>query len=141
MIESLYQLLARWGYTHPIHPIFVHLPIGLVFGALLFFLAAVLSRRSDMAQSARHCCVLALIMFFPAVLSGFADWMHFYAGDLMTIFKVKMALAGAFLIFLFMAVAVGGSRHSRSGMRLLLYLCCLLIAGGLGYVGGQLVYG
>ena len=40
MIESIYQILAKIGYSHPLHPPATHLPAGLIIGAFIFaFLA------------------------------------------------------------------------------------------------------
>jgi uncharacterized membrane protein len=40
MIESIYQTLAKIGYTHPLHPPATHLPAGLIIGAFIFALIA-----------------------------------------------------------------------------------------------------
>jgi uncharacterized membrane protein len=141
MIEFIYQVLNRLDYTHPVHPIFTHLPIGLVFGTIIFSIAAGISRRSDLAQSARHCTVLALILLLPALASGVMDWQHFYGGAYLFIFKVKLALAGILLIFLLMAVVAGRAGKTISNTFFFLNLCCLLTVIALGYFGGQLVYG
>jgi hypothetical protein len=42
MIEFIYQFLAKFGYTHPLHPVLTHIPIGMVMGAFLFLLIAYL---------------------------------------------------------------------------------------------------
>lgn len=141
MIDLIYQVLNRFGYTHPIHPIFTHLPIGLVVGVMFFAVAASLSRRSDLAQSARHCAVLALILVLPALATGLMDWQHFYGGVMLFTFKAKLVLAGSLLILLVLAVAVGRSGKTISNPLFFLYLCCLLAVIALGYFGGQLVYG
>jgi uncharacterized membrane protein len=141
MIDFIYQVLNRFDYTHPIHPIFTHLPIGLVFGVMLLAIAAGLSRRSDLAQSARHCAVLALILLIPALATGIMDWQYYYGGAMLFAFEAKMALAGALLILLILAVAAGRSGKTVSNTLFLLYLCSLLTVIALGYFGGQLVYG
>ena len=43
--DAVYNLLAKLGYTHPIHPTEVHMPIGLVVGALVFIYIAVIFNR------------------------------------------------------------------------------------------------
>lgn len=141
MIEFIYQVLNRFDYTHPIHPIFIHLPIGLVFGAMLFSIAAGLSRRSDLAQSARHCTVLALILLLPALATGIMDWQYFYSGAYLFVFKVKLVLAGVLLIFLLLTVVAGRTGKTISNTLFFFNLCCFLTVIALGYFGGQLVYG
>jgi uncharacterized membrane protein len=54
MIESIYQTLANFGYTHPLHPTLTHLPIGMVMGAFLFALVALVFRRTSLSRTARH---------------------------------------------------------------------------------------
>jgi magnesium transporter len=46
MADALYALLAKLGFTDPIHAIMVHMPIGLVIGALIFALVAVIFKRA-----------------------------------------------------------------------------------------------
>jgi uncharacterized membrane protein len=70
MFDSVYQFLSKIGYNHPIHPPEVHMPIGLVVGALVFALTALLFRRPMLAQTARYCTILAFIGTFPAILFG-----------------------------------------------------------------------
>ena len=60
MIEFIYQTLTKLGYTHPLHPTLTHVPIGMVLGAFLFVLVALIFRRTNLAQSARHCSVCHL---------------------------------------------------------------------------------
>ena len=45
MLDAIYHFLNELGYHHPIHPTEVHMPIGLVVGALVFALVAGLFRR------------------------------------------------------------------------------------------------
>ena len=70
MIESIYQILEKIGYTHPLHPPVTHLPAGLIIGAFLFSLVAWIFNRKNLAQTARHCLGLALIMAVPTILLG-----------------------------------------------------------------------
>ncbi len=49
MIELLYEPLEKIGYTHPIHPPLTHIPMGLVFGAFIFALTALLFRRTTLS--------------------------------------------------------------------------------------------
>ena len=77
MIDFVYQTLAKFGYTHPLHPTLTHLPIGMVMGAFFFVLVALTFRRANLAKTARHCSVLALIAAVPTILLGIMDWQHF----------------------------------------------------------------
>ena len=141
MIEFVYQTLTKFGYTHPLHPTLTHVPIGMVIGAFLFALAALIFRWASLTRTARHCVILALIVAVPTAILGLMDWQHFYGGALIFPIKMKLVLAGVLLIFLTLAVIVGFFGEKFSTIVLALYGLCLLSAIGLGYFGGELVYG
>jgi uncharacterized membrane protein len=82
MIEFIYQTLTKFGYAHRLHPTLTHVPIGMVMGAFLFVLGALIFRRTSLAQSARHCSVLALVVALPTAFLGIIDWLHFFRKQL-----------------------------------------------------------
>ncbi|MBT8368831.1 MAG: c-type cytochrome [Deltaproteobacteria bacterium] len=141
MIEFLYQTLAKFGYTHPLHPTLTHLPIGMVMGAFIFVLVALIFRRTGPAQTARHCVILGLLAAIPAALLGIMDWLHFYGGSMLLPFKMKLILAVILISFLLLAVILGffGERFQKKIFTL--YVLCLMTTIGLGYFGGEIVYG
>lgn len=141
MIEFIYQTLKEFGYTHPLHPTLTHLPIGLVMGAFFFVLAALIFHRKNLAQTARHCSVLALIAIVPTALLGFMDWQQFYGGSLLFPIKMKLILAGILILLLLLALIFGFLGETLSKIRIALYGLCLVSVIGLGYFGGELVYG
>jgi cytochrome c2 len=141
MIDFIYQTLTKIGYTHPLHPTLTHVPIGLVMGAFFFAMAGLIFKRTSLAQTARHCTVLALIAAVPTAILGILDWQHFYGGSLLFPIKMKLVLAGVLLIFLFLAVIYGFFGETFSKIVIPMYVLCLLTAVGLGYFGGELVYG
>jgi len=141
MIEFVYQTLTKFGYTHPLHPTLTHVPIGLVIGAFLFALVAMIFRWTSLIQTARHCVILALIVVVPTALLGIMDWQHFYGGAMIFPIKMKLVLASVLLIFLILAVIFGLLGENFTRLVIGLYVCCLLSAVGLGYFGGELVYG
>lgn len=140
MIDYIYQTLTEIGYTHPLHPTLTHVPIGLVMGAFFFAIVGLIFKRTNLAQTARHCAVLALIAAVPTAILGILDWQHFYGGSLLFPIKMKLVLAGVLLIFLFLAVILGFFGETFSKTVLPIYVLCLLTAVGLGYFGGELVY-
>ncbi len=141
MIDFIYQTLTKIGYTHPLHPTLTHVPIGLVMGAFFFAIVGLIFKRTNLAQTARHCAVLALIAAVPTAILGILDWQHFYGGSLLFPIKMKLVLAGVLLIFLFLAVIFGFFGETFSKIVIPMYVLCLLTAVGLGYFGGELVYG
>jgi uncharacterized membrane protein len=141
MIEFIYQALAKFGYTHPLHPTLTHLPIGMVMGAFFFLLIALIVDKPNLAQTARHCSALALVAAVPTVFLGLMDWQHFYGGSFLFPIKMKLVLAGILVIFLLLAVIFGLFGEAFSKIIVCLYVLCLLTVIGLGYFGGELVYG
>ncbi len=140
MIESIYQILAKFGYTHPLHPALTHVPIGMVIGAFLFALVAMIFRSTTLIHTARHCAILGLIGLLPTALLGIMDWQHYFGGSMLFPIKIKLVLAGVLLVFLILAVVLGASRQTFSMSIFTLYFLCLLTVVGLGYFGGELVY-
>ncbi len=141
MIESIYQLMAKIGYTHPLHPPATHLPAGLIIGGFLFALVAWVFNRKNVAQSARHCFILALIMAIPTILLGLMDWQKRFGGAYIFEIKMKLVLAGILLFLLLIAAVYGTLAGGLTKTLVAIYTLCLLTVVGLGYFGGELVYG
>jgi mono/diheme cytochrome c family protein len=112
-----------------------------VTAIFLFALAAWIFRIPPLLQTVRHCSILALASVPVTAASGVMDWQHFYHGPWSTPFIVKMALA-VLLFASLLAVVIKGSRKDLPIRRLMpVYGFALLITAGLGYFGGELVYG
>jgi uncharacterized membrane protein len=140
-MESVYQVLAKIGYTHPLHPTLTHLVMGLVMGAFIFILIASLFRRESLARTAWHCMVLAVIALLPTAALGYADWQHRFAGDLIFPITMKLILAGLLLVLLVAAIVMGYRSEHWSRNVVITYAVCLVVVLGIGYFGGELVYG
>ena len=140
-MESVYQILAKIGYTHPLHPTLTHLVMGLVMGAFIFVLIAMFFRRESLARTARHCIVLALIALLPTAVLGYADWQHRFAGDLIFPITMKLILAGVLLVLLLIAIVMGFWTENSLKNIVIIYAACLVVVIGIGYFGGELVYG
>ena len=141
MFESVYKTLEGIGYTHPLHPPMVHLPVGLILGAFLFLLLAQLFGRPGLAQTARHCLVLALVSLIPAILLGLMDWQHRLGGTMQFPIVMKLILAGALLVLICLSILIARQAQRRSIKRIGVYALCALIVACIGYFGGELVYG
>ena len=141
MIEAMYRLLKGLGYDHPIHSPLTHMPIGLIAGALVFFLVALVFKRKQLVLSARHASILALVFAAPTILFGVFDWMHFYHGAMVPAIRFKMFLAGGVLVLLGAGIVLGSELKLRSLAMTVIYALTFAAAVGLGYFGGNLVYG
>ncbi len=141
MIDSLYYFLEKLGYPHPLHPPFAHVPIGLVTGALFLALTAWWRQRPVLALAARYCLIFALIFLAPTALFGYTDWQYFYAGGWLFYIKVKIILAGILLVLLLIGLMVSRHAEGKFLAPLAVYFLAFLTVVGLGYCGGQLVFG
>jgi len=140
MIESLYALLVKIGFTHPLHPALTHIPMGMVMGCFFFGFLAWYTKKSDFQKTCLHCSVLALIFIVPTIIAGIFDWQHLYAGRYQPLIIIKMVLAVVLTGLL--GYSVWLNRQGTDTKKLfLIYALCLVCAVGLGFSGGQLVYG
>ncbi len=140
MVEGLYALLEKIGFTHPLHPMMVHIPMGMIIGMVLFSLVNLIWKKPALGETAYHCSVLALLSIVPAIVAGMLDWLHLLEGSWNGLIIVKMVLAAVLTALLATSLVL---RHRGADARTLtiVYLLCLACAGGLGYSGGELVYG
>jgi uncharacterized membrane protein len=141
MIDDLYVLLAKLGFKEPLHSPITHMPIGLVVGALIFFLVAVIFKKKNLILTARHASILAFIFAFPTILFGVMDWIHFYHAALFTPIKIKMALAGVVLVVLGAGIILGSEIKLHTMTMTILYAVAFFAVIGLGYFGSGIIYG
>jgi uncharacterized membrane protein len=118
-----------------------HLVMGLVMGAFIFVLIATFFRRESLARTAWRCMVLALIALLPTAVLGYADWQYRFSGDLIFPITMKLILAGLLLVLLVVAIVMGFRTENWSRNIVIIYIVCLVVVIGIGYFGGELVYG
>jgi len=141
MIDSLYRLLARIGFTDPLHAPITHVPIGLVIGAFCFFYVAVIFKKKNLYLTARHVSILAFIFVFPTILFGVMDWLHFFKGALIPPIKMKMILASCVMVLLGTGIVLGSEVKVRNAPMMVIYALAVIGVVGLGWYGARLVYG
>ena len=141
MIDDLYILLARLGINEPLHSPITHMPIGLVTGALIFFLVALLFKKKNLVLTARHASILAFIFVFPTILLGVFDWVHFYHATLYKPIKIKMGLAGLTLLLLGAGIILGSEIKLHKISLTMIYAASFFTVVGLGYFGSGIIYG
>ncbi|MFW6011914.1 MAG: DUF2231 domain-containing protein, partial [Desulfosalsimonas sp.] len=140
-VDFIYRLLETLGYTHPIHPPLTHLTIGLVMGALVFKLIAILPGYGKYAPTARHCSSLAFVVVFPTVILGLMDWFHYYGASWIFPIQMKIILAGILILLLVLSIILHIRAPALSGLISVFYLLSFLTVVGVGYFGGELVFG
>ncbi len=141
MVEFIYGLLESIGFAHPLHPAVTHVPMGLVMGAIIFRMGAVLSPMKHLALSGYHCAVVGLLGVPPTAILGWMDWQYRYGGEWEFLIGFKMVLALTLLVILTLIVVLDDPQEPKVDLRSLLYVLALLNAVGLGFSGGELIYG
>jgi len=141
MLDDFYALIASLGMKEPLHSPITHMPIGLVVGALVFFIVALVFKKKDLVMTARHVSILAFIFAFPTILLGVMDWIHFYHAVLFTPIKIKMTLAAVVLVVLGTGIVLGSEIKVRSVAMTVLYSLAFVCVIGLGYFGSGIIYG
>jgi len=139
MIEFVYTALAATGFKHPLHPVMTHIPMGMVIGAFLFQTASF--RWEELSKTAHHCIVMAFIFIPPTVLFGYMDWKHRYAGYLSSIIIAKIILATVLFILISTELYLYRKGMTDKKFTAILYTLNLFTAAGLGFFGGQLIFG
>ena len=140
MIENLYEIMAKLGFSHPLHPMLTHVPMGMIIGMVVFSFLGLIWQSKYFDRTAYHCSILALLGVIPVIVAGLLDWMQFMEGEWLTFIIIKMVLGGLLTTLLTISVILK-SKGGTPKKIFLLYLLCLACAGGLGYSGGELVYG
>ncbi|MBM9513513.1 DUF2231 domain-containing protein [Desulfogranum marinum] len=140
MTTFIYGILESVGFTHPLHPAATHIPMGMVMGCFFFGLIAWYFNKQDLRKTALHCSVLALIFIFPTIIAGILDWQYFYGGTYQPLIVIKMVLAAVLVILLGLSIKMNRGGTDPKTL-FIVYVFCLVCATGLGFSGGELVYG
>lgn len=140
MIASIYGLLESVGFTHPLHPALTHIPMGMVMGCFFFGIVAWYFKKQDLRKTALHSSILALIFIFPTIVAGVLDWQYFYGGIMQPLIIIKMVLAVVLTVLLAISIKMNLGTASNKNL-FIIYALCLACATGLGFSGGEMVYG
>jgi uncharacterized membrane protein len=140
MFDSLYQFFEKLGYSHPLHPTQVNMPIGLVVAAFVLLLVSFLMRGNGMARCARYCVALALLFLIPTIIAGIMDWQHYFSGGWIFPIRLKIGLAVILVVLLLVAFFMNRKSDGPSFSLLVVYGLCLATVVALGYLGAELVF-
>ena len=140
MTEAIFGILESIGFTHPLHPALTHIPMGMVMGCFFLGLAALVTGKTGFLKSALHCSVIAIIFIVPTAAAGFLDWQHIYGSAVSVYIVVKIILAVVLTVLLAVSIFVN-MRGGTTKQLFIIYLLCLACAGGLGFSGGEIIYG
>ena len=107
---------------------------------LVFGLLALRWTDKHFGTTAYYCSVLALFSVPPTALFGVLDWLQFQEGQWEALIIIKMTLTVILTILLTISVVFRIQQASPVKL-FVVYLLCMACAGGLGFSGGELVYG
>lgn len=141
MTEMIFDFLSNIGFLHPVHPAFTHIPMGMVMGAVAFRFGAFLPRLKFLAKTGYHCVILGLIGLPPTMFTGYLDWQHRYGGEWETLIIVKMILAVLLGVLMAVIVMKDDPENPALDKKTGFYALLLLLAVGLGFSGGELIFG
>jgi len=135
MADWVYHFLAGLGYTHPIHPALVHVPIGNIIAAFVFGALGLLLRKQNLGRAAYYALVLAFLGLFPGIFFAVADWLRYFGGAWIFWIKMKIILASVLFVLLLIAVITGRRDTGATARGVFLSFLCLLSVTGLGTSG------
>ena len=138
MTEIIFEFLNKIGFTHPLHPAFTHIPMGMVMGAVIFRLASFLPKLRFLAKTGYHCVILGLLGIFPTVFAGYLDWQHTFGGTWDFLIILKITLAVVLTILLATITFIDDPENPRFDKITLFYFLTMVVAIGLGFSGGEL---
>lgn len=141
MTEMIFDFLNSIGFLHPVHPAFTHIPMGMVMGAVAFRFGAFLPRLKFLGKTGYHCVILGLLGLPPTIITGYLDWQHRYAGEWQTLIIVKMVLAVLLGILMAVIAMKDDPENPALNKKTGFYALMLLVAVGLGFSGGELIFG
>lgn len=139
--KSVLEFLGRF------HPIAVHLPIGLILGALFTELFFVFSKNSFFENASTFMLVMGSVTTVGAACLGWLAGMNaHYPGELMQVLEIHRWLGVSTTIFAIIASACRLLGHKldspklKKYSRILLIITAMLVATT-GHFGGTLIYG
>ncbi len=142
-LRSLLQ--GRW-MRHPLHPMLVHLPIGLWVASFIFDLLYLQNQSANFASSSYYCILIGLIGALIAAPTGLSEYAeippHTRAKRVAAMhFALNLVVIALYLIgFFARRDAIQGVPETILPGAILLSAFSLLLLSYSAYLGGLLVY-
>lgn len=127
---------------HPIHPILIVFPLGLLSTSVLVDIVRVMTANTSLAYVSFVMMVAGLIGGVAAAVFGLWDWIHIPSGTRAKTIGLWHGLLNIFVIVLFGYSAylrAGQPNNVPDGPAFILALAGLVISGLSGWLGGELV--
>jgi uncharacterized membrane protein len=140
MTEAIFEFLSKIGFHHPVHPVLIHIPMGMVMGAVMFRIVSFIPSLKFLARTGYHCIALGFLGIFPTVFAGYLDWQHSFGGEWKFLIVLKMVLAALLTVQLGFILYTDDPETLKFDRVTLFYFLAVLLAMGLGFSGGELRY-
>jgi len=132
--------------NHPLHPLLVHLPIGLWVGSVIFDIAFMANHQPTVAGASFFCILVGVIGAIIAAPAGLADYFTVPSNTVpkrlaTAHMLLNFAIIGIYSINLFTRYRMlDGVPTEVTGGQLFLSLLSIVLLGVSGYLGGLLVF-
>lgn len=132
--------------NHPLHPMLVHLPIGLWIMSFFFDIGYLFSASLLCAQASYYCMLVGLIGAAFAAIAGFAEYLDIPKHSVPRRLASTHAVLNLIVTLLFLINTIYRYRHAGgvptlvTGGQFTLSLVAVILLSFSGYLGGLLVY-
>jgi len=129
--------------SHPIHPMLVVMPIGLLIGSWIFDLIGKMTNNELLWAASYYCTIAGIVAGFCAAIPGLIDW--FSVVPPKSSAKNRGLLHGglnvlALAAFIIIAVHRSSAIEEPRGFELGLMTVAIIVLGISGWLGGTLAY-
>jgi uncharacterized membrane protein len=137
-MESRVKLLG-----HPVHPMLIVLPLGLLAGGVLFDIVYLATGDEQFADVAFWSITVGIVGGLAAALFGLIDWLAIPAGTRAKTIGMWHGLGNLVIVLLFIGswlLRLGDYEYAPNLLPFILGLVGVLLALGTAWLGGELVY-
>ncbi len=130
-------------FGHPVHPMLIVFPVGLLATSLLFDILYFITRNTNFTTASYYMIAAGVIGGLLAAIFGFIDWLGLPVDSRAKRIGSWHGLGNVTLVVLFIIswfLRRGGVGHVPSALALLLSIVGIGIALFTAWVGGELVY-
>jgi uncharacterized membrane protein len=137
-MESRVKLLG-----HPVHPMLVVLPLGLLATGVLFDIVYLVTGDGQFADVAFWTITVGIVGGLAAAVFGLIDWMAIPAGTRAKTVGMWHGIGNFLIVLLFIGswlLRLGNDEYAPSVLPFVLGLVGVVLALGTAWLGGELVY-
>lgn len=128
---------------HPVHPMLIVFPLGLLATAVVFDILYLLTNRSSFAVAAAFAIAAGVIGGLVAAVFGLLDWTAIPAGTRAKQIGAVHGLGNVVVVVLFAIswlLRMGGQDWEPSALAMVFSFVGVALASFTGWLGGELVY-